>query len=68
MPFMPNMPMMTNPYQSIMPNQDNTFIEQRIQTLEQKVQNLENNIKQLEKKLNNKEEDYFKYQSSMHMM
>lgn len=68
MPFMPNMPMMTNPYQNIMPNQDNTFIEQRIQTLEQKVQNLENNIKQLEKKLNTKEEDYFKYQSSMHMM
>lgn len=69
MPFTPNMPMMSNPYQNMIPNQDNSFIEQRLQTLEQKVQNLENNIKQLEKKLNNtKESDYFKYQSSMHMM
>lgn len=68
MPFMPNIPMI-NPYQNIIPNQDNSFIEQRLQTLEQKVQNLENSIKQLEKKLNNsKENDYFKYQNSMHMM
>ena len=33
MPFIPNMPMMSNPYQNMIPNQDNNFIEQRLQTL-----------------------------------
>lgn len=70
MPF--NFPNMINgmPYQNMMPFDNNSFLEQRLQTLEQKVQNLENNIKTLEKKLGNNtiNDDYFKYQSSMHMM
>ena len=36
MPFMPNMPMMSNPYQNMIPNQDNSFIEQSYKLLNKK--------------------------------